>query len=105
MGSSSYSGERRNGFDGTCLASYSLEHSLDESVPPESYWWRAHSKRLKLYPKEAELGEKTMRDLKRIPEGARRVRASSTHKAFLSYYEIVFIDEDGNTIEVPDGAQ
>jgi hypothetical protein len=78
---------------------------VDESIPPDSYWWRTHEKRLRLYTKDVEFGEKTMRDLKRVPKGARKVRARSRHKTFLSHYEIVFIDEDGNTIEVPDGAQ
>jgi len=104
MGSANYLGERRKD-SGRCLASYSLLHPVDESILPESYWWRAHAKRLRLYTKDVEFGEKTMRDLKRVPAGARKVSARSSHKTFLSHYEIVFIDEDGNTIEVPHGAQ
>ncbi|HJW96788.1 MAG TPA: hypothetical protein VJ485_01340 [archaeon] len=103
MGLAYSSGERREGFGNGWLASYPLSGFLEERVPPESYWWRAHRKRLKFYSKDIEFAEETMRDLKRVPGGSRKFRASSSHRSFLSRYEIVFIDEDGNSIEVPDG--
>ncbi len=78
-----------------CIGSYSLDGDAADTMtiglPPGSYWWRAHRKRLKIYGEDVELGKNARADLKRIPEGFERIGISSIHEKKYSIYMVSWL--------------